>query len=66
MSGWQDFASAPRDGTILLAVIRYMGEDCFALVHWHERSRAWRDGTEALDRLPHHWMPLPPMPDAAA
>jgi hypothetical protein len=58
VQGWQDIASAPRDGTLILL---YQPDGLMACRRWQENH--WR-GWDFEDAT--HWMPLPAAPIAAA
>lgn len=66
--GWKDIASAPRDGTQIIAwcVCPTTG-DGFLLsdVGYWEPSSRWISAGDGVV-LPTHWMPLPDAPLAAA
>lgn len=65
MSGWQDIASAPRDGRreFLLhdANYRKRGEETF-VGRWDAYWKSWLSVPGAWQRKPTHWMPLPDAP----
>ena len=74
MTEWRDIATAPKDGTEILA---YEAGD-FSIVKWARvnRSMGWQcmgDGCSAVEYMddfgtgylqayPSHWMPLPEAP----
>lgn len=63
--GWRSGDTAPRDGSVFLAIYRDNGLDVYALTHWRndrDGTSGWHDGTEASDKAPRHWMPLPAVP----
>lgn len=75
-SGWQDIASAPKDGTPVLIAVptkerddHIVGEAYFDAENdgWWWAGTAWGDyyGSPIIEvnhHLPTHWMPLPPSP----
>lgn len=74
VGGWQDIATAPKDGTYLLLWEQYSTNPfvgCWAFGSWsvsHEHVDAeggW-DGANVVDSISQdritHWMPLPPPP----
>lgn len=78
VGGWQDIATAPKDGTYLLLWEQYSTNPfvgCWAFGSWsvsHEHVDAeggW-DGANVVDSISQdlitHWMPLPPPPTSFA
>lgn len=78
VGGWQDIATAPKDGTYLLLWEQYSANPfvgCWAFGSWsvsHEHVDAeggW-DGAIVVDSISQdritHWMPLPPPPTSSA
>lgn len=78
VGGWQDIATAPKDGTHLLLWEQYSTNPfvgCWAFGSWsvsHEHVDAeggW-DGAIVVDSISQdritHWMPLPPEPATSA
>lgn len=78
VGGWQDIATAPKDGTYLLLWEQYSTNPfvgCWAFGSWsvsHEHVDAeggW-DGAIVVDSISQdritHWMPLPPPPTTSA
>lgn len=78
VGGWQDIATAPKDGTYLLLWEQYSTNPfvgCWAFGSWsvsHEHVDAeggW-DGAIVVDSISQdritHWMPLPPEPATSA
>lgn len=76
---WQPIATAPRDGTAVLACAGWydQGFDLWPSFHpftiywgtYHPNSpgkKEWRDGTGARRPNVTHWMPLPPAPTEEA
>jgi predicted RNA-binding Zn-ribbon protein involved in translation (DUF1610 family) len=59
MGGWQDIATAPRDGTWILLYARNWGKPVVGI--WDRQRQFWAEGYHGLDR-PTHWMPLPDLP----
>ncbi len=70
--GWREMASAPRDGTSILAA----HDKAAIVVYWQEErttdgAPGWADGETDLDGYFHTypvfvWQPLPPLPSAPA
>jgi hypothetical protein len=72
--GWQPIETAPRDGTRILAMIRWSWSDgtdgeAQDVIYWHARAQFWVCGTpmnyvQVLDEgvAPTHWRPLPAPP----
>ena len=70
---WQTIESAPRDGSAILAIVRWMWSDktpgeAQAVVHWH-KAGFWAcaipmNYLQSLDEgvNPTHWRPLPAPP----
>ena len=78
VGGWQDIATAPKDGAYLLLWEQYSTNPfvgCWAFGSWsvsHEHVDAeggW-DGANVVDSISQdritHWMPLPPPPTSSA
>ncbi|WP_176056642.1 hypothetical protein [Brucella intermedia] len=64
--GWLPIESAPKDGTVFLAVHPHGQVDFF---HWQSRGPhiGWRDSFITVypdDAGPKIWMPIPPLPSA--
>lgn len=65
-SSWQPIATAPKDGTFILA---YWSEEEYPhefvsrhdVVEWMGGCWCMSDGDDVID--PTHWMPLPPAPE---
>lgn len=59
-AGWRDIASAPKDGSDILAYLPNF--DCRSVVHWARinNSGHWYDGWHVVN--PTHWQPLPEPP----
>lgn len=68
-AGWQDIASAPRDGTYILVYPAMLGypmvatwdPDCEKYTRWQHNWRAAMSG-KPVPYDPTHWQPLPPPP----
>lgn len=56
-AGWQDIATAPRDGTHILVSDRYCNQ---LVAYFSEGSSRWFGG--GFTQHPTHWMPLPEAP----
>ena len=57
---WQDIATAPKDGSEVLASTAGLGR---IVVYWDDDESQWGTGLGYLHRdAPTHWMPLPPHP----
>ena len=70
---WQDIATAPMDGTIIILFVGWAAAGCFApddctdRYPWKffdtDRDVPFINGAENATRhAPTHWMPLPPPP----
>jgi hypothetical protein len=69
--GWQPIETAPRDGSRILAMIRWSWSDgtdgeAQDVIYWHTGGKFWACGTpmnyvQGLDEgvEPTHWRPLP-------
>lgn len=67
MGDWQPIATAPRDGTMILAWTPQGGvvHDGFMwLMRWDGIKGAWTPWALSVDP-PTHWQPLPPPPSDA-
>jgi len=65
--GLQPIETAPRDGTVFLALYRDNGQMAYALTHYRierDGNEGWWDGNTPSEKAPIHWMPLPPAPGA--
>jgi hypothetical protein len=62
MTTWQDIATAPRDGTAVLATHAVWEYPVVSLFYTHWMS--WQDALNGygLSPQPSHWMPLPEPP----
>lgn len=61
---WQDIATAPRDGSEVLANTAGLGR---IVVYWDDDESQWGTGLGYLHRdAPTHWIPLPPLPTTSA
>lgn len=63
--GWRDIASAPKDGTTILAA--HQSNGAIFTVSWSEDDGGWVDGSTDLYDVPvtydpSHWMTLPAPP----
>ena len=57
---WQDIATAPKDGTEIVATTERGRTE---VVYFDEISKTWRGPYSGLDlAAPAHWMPLPAPP----
>lgn len=64
VGGWQDIATAPRDGSEVLANTAGLGR---IVVYWDDDESQWGTGLGYLHRdAPTHWIPLPPLPTTSA
>lgn len=64
MSDWQDISTAPKDGTRILAVVRFDNglstDDAVDIAYWVDfNGGGW---VRHLVGEPTHWMPLPSPP----
>lgn len=64
--GWMDIESAPKDGTVILAVVRPNPDKwCRSLIHWDKEKKTWYEGYMPLVSnpwKPTHWKKLDPTP----
>lgn len=64
--GWRDIATAPKDGTKILAGCLQSDTFKYFLTWWNKRWDIWvGEGDEryGIDFKPTHWQPLPPPPE---
>lgn len=60
-SGWEDIATAPKDGTHILACwVLKGGPPLFGVVFWDSLG-SWIENAEKVSGF-NHWMPLPSPP----
>lgn len=65
MAGWQDIATAPKNGR---EVLGYTAEVGALVLYWDtmgSETDRWSDGMSTHSWAPTHWMPLPPAPTSA-
>ena len=63
---WRLISTAPKDGTVVLAIIA--GYDFAVSARWHIKHGNWYTGvrwSRARNYTPTHWMPLPAAPGSA-
>ena len=60
---WQDIATAPKDGTFILAFGNGVAiHNCHYIAEWSEGD-GWICSYSDVDVTPSHWMPLPTPPE---
>lgn len=62
VGGWQDIATAPKDGTSFLGHWQGGTYDCAIRAVKFHNGKWWEPNEDYLVREPTHWMPLPPPP----
>ena len=67
---WQPIATAPKDGTFILAhwdAVKYprgfVESTRYDIVKWNSAIDEWVDDDSGEFSEPTHWMPLPPAPE---
>jgi len=62
---WQDIATAPKDGTFILAFGNGVAiHNCHYIAEWSEGD-GWICSYSDVDVTPSHWLPLPTPPEQA-
>ncbi|MGJ4857027.1 hypothetical protein ACN6KF_003011 [Labrys sp. La1] len=66
---WQPIATAPKDGTQILAIVHpygYPNDTSFEIIFYYPSKFFWSSqgyGDPDIDwGMPTHWLPLPPAP----
>jgi hypothetical protein len=62
--GWQDIATAPKDGKPLLGFSRIGDHNVTRVLSWDEEDEAWICSGSGSPYDPTHWRPLPAPPTA--
>ena len=62
LTEWRDIATAPKDGTWMLACWAGSDRPAFGVVKWD--SCDWIEGGDVVG-IPTHWLPLPSAPNQA-
>jgi hypothetical protein len=61
VSNWQPFATAPKDGSEIIAC-KAGSEEVVQFVSWNAILREWLDRNAEPYQGATHWLPIPPTP----
>jgi hypothetical protein len=59
---WQPIATAPNDGTVILAYRYQPGSLSWIVIRFDRIKNAWINYYVEKEEFPTHWMPLPAAP----
>ena len=62
VGGWQDIATAPKDGTRILLHPAIEVADAWSKGHWNDENKCWIVGGSPSGIAHTSWAPLPPAP----